>query len=429
MALGPSLKINSVKPEALQLSQPREQSALMASEYAIAPTGNAWLSENLPGFNVMRASYRWSALGVFASWLLIVIWISRADKKEIRVWLALMSVLFLINLPDPEKRWRGGIDNRIMFQQIDQELVEELNNKIRPNETVAFLPWRNDFIANYLAPKVGFRTFNIGGDKNLAAAQAQWPQEMLSLGGEIDEGKAISSLKLLIDGSADVIVLPYFHMLWSPHIWPCQKEATIPGFICPSERRAELSPVIAVLRTSPYVDVLETDLFATVRLRSHFADQANRLALLSSIVGSIQYPVSIEPGFAEAPYVLQDGWHGLEAHHVWSKSAASLLLPIPKYCEAEKCEVKLIFGVFGASPERLVDVFFNSSEQGWQWSEKITAASGDPIALNIPLVGGSGLRSINLSIPDATSPQYLIGSPDSRTLGISLQRLEILKRQ
>lgn len=271
MALGPSLKINSVKPEDLQLSHPRQQSALMASEYAVAPTGNAWISENLPGFNVMRASYRWSALGIFALWLMIVIGISRAGKKEARVWLVLLTLLFLLNLPNPEKKWRGGIDNRIMFQQIDQELVEELHQKIRPKETVAFLPWRNDFIANYLAPKVGFRTFNIGGDKNLAYAQLSWPHEMLLLGSDIDAGKAISSLKMLIDGTADVIVLPYFHMLWSPHLWSCAEETTarltdeergnmrkIPGFLCPSERRSELQPVIAALRASPYVDVAET---------------------------------------------------------------------------------------------------------------------------------------------------------------------------
>ena len=428
MALGPSLKINSVKPEAIQLSHPNQQSSRMASEHAVAPTGSAWISLNLPGFNVMRASYRWSALGIFALWLLILVWISMADRKNIRVRLALLFFLFLLNLPDLEQRWSSGIEKRIMFQQIDQELVAELHQKIRPNELVAFLPWRNDFIANYLAPKVGFRTFNIGGDKNLAAAQLQWPQEMLSLGGEIDTGKVISSLKMLVNGTADVIVLPYFHMLWSPHLWPCPKNGiSIPGFICPSERRSELQPVIASLSASPYVDVVESDLFTTVRLRPEFTGQANRLALLGSLVGSIQYPVSIEPGFAEALYVLQKGWHELEVHHVWSKSAASILLPIPKYCEAENCEVKLIFGVFGASPERPVDVFFSSAEQGWQWSEKITAASGNPIALNIPLVGGVGLRNINLSIPDATSPQYLIGSPDTRILGISLQRIEIIK--
>ena len=440
MALGPSLKINSVKPEDLQSSQPRQLSALMASKYAVAPTGNAWISENLPGFNIMRASYRWSALGIFALWLLIVIGISRAGKKEVRVWLVLLTLLLLLNLPNPEKKWRGGIDNRLMFQQIDQELVEAFHQNIRPNETVVFLPWGNDFIANYLAPKAGFRTFNIGGDKNLSAAQSWWPRRMLPLGGEIDVDKATSAMKLLIDGSADVIVLPYFHMLWSAHLWPCidktnagltDKEQNnlrnIPGFLCPSERKSELEPVIAALRALPYVEVTEADLFTTVRLRAKFVGQANRLALLSSLVGSMRYPVSIGPGFAEAPYVLLDGWHALEADHVWSTSAASLLLPIPKYCEAEKCRFKIIFWVFGASSVRPLDVFFKSAEPAWHWSEEITAVSGDPIALNVPLVGGSGLRRINLSIPDATSPQHLIGSPDSRTLGISLQRVEVLR--
>lgn len=440
MALGPSLKIHSVKPEDLQSSHPRQLSALMAAKYAIAPTGNAWISENLPGFNVMRASYRWSALGIFALWLLVVIGISRAGKKEVRVWLVLLTFLFLLNLPNPEKKWRSGFDNRVMFQQIDQGLVKELQQKIRPNEVVVFLPWGNDFIANYLAPKAGFRTFNIGGDKNLSAAQSRWPRKMLSLGDEIDADKAISSTKMLIDGSADVIVLPYFHMLWSAHLWSCIDKTTarltdemrnnlrnIPGFLCPSERRHELQPVITALRALPYVEVTETDLFTTARLRAEFAGQANRLALLSRITGSVRYPVSIGPGFAEAPYVLQDGWYGLEADHVWSNAAASMLLPIPKYCESEKCGFKIIFGVFGASSRRPVDVFFKSAEPGWHWSEKITAASGDPIALNVPLVGAAGFRSINLSIPDATSPQYLIGSPDNRTLGISLQRIEIIK--
>ena len=427
MALGPSLKINSIKPEALQLSYPRQQSALMTSEYAIAPTGSAWISEKLPGFNVMRASYRWSALGVFALWLLIVIWMSRADRKEVRVCLGLLSVLFLLNLPDYEKRWRDGIYNRNMFRQIDQELVAELDQKIRPNETVVFLPWGNDFIANYLAPKVGFRTFNIGGDKNLAAAQPLWPQAMLSLRGEIDAGKAMSYLRLLIDGTADVIVLPYFHMLWSPHTWPCHKGSTIPGFLCPSERQAELQPVITAFSSLPYVDIAETDLFATIRLRPEFTGQANWLALLSSIVGNIQYPISIEPDFAEAAYVLQDGWHGLEAHHVWSTPGAKLRFPVPKYCQVEKCEVKLMFGVFGASTERPVNIFFNSLEPEWSWSEKITAVSGKPIVLHVPLVGAADLRNINISIPDATSPQHLIGSADSRILGISLQRIDLVK--
>lgn len=233
-------------------------------------------------------------------------------------------------------------------------------------------------------------------------------------------------VELLIDGTADVIVLPYFHMLLSAHIWPCLKESNIVGFLCPSERRAELQPVITAFRSTPYVDVAETDLFATVRLRPEFIGQANRLALLSSIVGNIHYPISIEPDFAEARYVLQDGWHGVEAHHVWSKSDSRLLLPVPKYCQTEKCEVKLTFWVFGASRERPVDIIFDSVEQGWEWSEKITAVSGEHIALNVPLVGATDFRSISISIPDATSPLNLIGSADGRILGIALQRIELV---
>lgn len=317
MALGPSLKINSKKTETLKLTHPRQQSALMPPEYAIAPTGNAWISEKLPGFNVMRASYRWSALSIFAMWLLIIIWIASADRRELRFCWGLLFVLFLLNLPDYDKGLRSKFDNRMMFQQIDEELVAALRQKIRSNEIVVFLPWGNDFFANYLAPKVGFRTFNIGGDKNLATAQSLWPRGLLALGGEVDAGKVISYLKLLKDGTADVIILPYFHMLWSPHFWPCQKESTIPGFICPAERRAVLNPVITAFLSLPYVEVTETDLFVTVRLRHVFASQANRLDLLSSIVGSTLYPISIESNFVGVPHIAQDGSHDLGAHNVW----------------------------------------------------------------------------------------------------------------
>ncbi|MGK7245411.1 hypothetical protein ACSPAH_07270 [Buttiauxella agrestis] len=112
MALGPSLKINSTKPESLQLSHPRHASAMMPAEFAIMPTGNAWISETLPGFNVMRASYRWSTLGIFALWFLVMIRISRNDKKNLRLWLLGLSVLILCNLPDFRNDGMRGVTIR-----------------------------------------------------------------------------------------------------------------------------------------------------------------------------------------------------------------------------------------------------------------------------------------------------------------------------
>lgn len=81
MALGPYLKINSIKPEQMQINSPHQQSALMPAELAILPTGNAWVSESIPGFNVIRASYRWSALGIFALWMLVIVWVSQVEKN------------------------------------------------------------------------------------------------------------------------------------------------------------------------------------------------------------------------------------------------------------------------------------------------------------------------------------------------------------
>ena len=439
MALGPSLKINSTKPESLQISHPGQQSALMPSEYAVFPTGNAWISETLPGFNVMRASYRWSALGIFGLWLLIMIWMSRTNKEDRRLWMLALFFVILFNLPDLQKRWQVGIDNRDMFLQIDRDLVTKLRQHIRAGETVAFIPWGNDFIANYLAPKVGFRTYNIGGDKNLAAAQYGWPSEMLALGGEINTNKILAVLTMLIDGTADVLVLPYFHMLWSPHLWPCVDQSTatlsdkqkedlrsIPGFLCPPERRAELQPVLLALQDSPYIEVFESSLYATVRLRPEFSGSKERSALINTIFKNIHYPLVLGADFENRPYILGKGWHGLEAHHVWSQSDAKLTLPVPKECESKICDAVLQFVVFGASPQRTVSVLFNCVDQGLQWSEKIVATSGDSIQVKVPLTSQkAGRQEISISVPDATSPMALSGSPDGRVLGIALQRIDL----
>ncbi|MGK7285650.1 hypothetical protein ACSPAB_07265 [Buttiauxella agrestis] len=135
-----------------------------------------------------------------------------------------------------------------MFNQIDNDLVTVLRQQIRPEEKVAFIPWGNDFLANYIAPAAGFRTFNIGGDKNLNAAQLGWSSEMLTLGGGIDINRALTAINMLVNGSANVLIIPYFNMQWSPQIWPCLAQTTaklnseqrevflsFPEFTCPND--------------------------------------------------------------------------------------------------------------------------------------------------------------------------------------------------
>lgn len=440
LALGPSFKINSIKPESLQLSHPRQASAMMEPSVAVAPTGTKWLSRNLPGFNAMRASYRWSAVGIFASWLLVMIWVSRwRDRRNYFRWIILFFLLSL-NIPEFRSHVLTNIDGREMFMQIDSTLIPELREAIGKDEMTAFIPWGNDFFVNYLAPKVGFRTFNIGGDKNLAAAQAGWPPAMLHLQGDAANHEYAAAARMLIDGSADVLIIPYFDLLWSAHSWPCLNQISVESFEmdeasaagnydfhCFRQRRLELQPLIQGLNSFEYLVSSQYDFFTTIRMRPEYSTAESRAVLLKNILQSIPYPIVLGQRFKEEVYVLQKGWHAVETNHVWSKAEAEIFLPVPKDCENHGCDAVLDFTVFGASASRPTTVLFSSAELDWEWNEELLASSGEFIKMRVPLNGAKGIRKIAISVPNATSPKKLGISSDGRVLGIALKRIDISK--
>ncbi len=269
MSLGPSLKINSVKPQDQQLG------SAMPASLAVMPTGNAWMSKALPGFNNMRSTYRWSALEIFALWWLVMICVAKTQRRGKRIWSGVIFIIILLNLPNLSQKVRLNIDQRTQFFNIDQMLISELKQRINKNKIVAFIPWRNDFFANYLAPTAGFRTFNIGGDKNLIDAKEYWPAEMVASGdtGEpLDAEKISAGVKMLTDGTADVLVLPYFDMLWAAHAWPCgSRERNLLAedpYVCLLPYKETLRPLIETLETAPNLAVTDSPLFATVRLKT-----------------------------------------------------------------------------------------------------------------------------------------------------------------
>lgn len=437
MALGPSLKIDSTKPADLQTSSPGELSALMPAEFAIGPTGSAWLSENLPGFSSMRASYRWSALGVFALWAVVVIW-SGSSRTSVTVSAVTFLLITALNVPPLPGRYRALLNNRLQFNQIDQDLQERFLRNIRLGEVVAFAPWGNDFIANYLAPSVGFRTFNIGGDKNLLDAFSNWPLAMRALGDDLDTEDTDDISEMLLDNHAGAVVVPYFHMLWSPHLWPCAGWTTvglseeaqsaferIPGFSCPDKRRSELRPVIQELKSLPYLDVSDNKFFATIRMRSEFIGESSRVALLNAVLGHVHFPIEFGASLKKSSFILKDGWYSVEKELVWSRSAAKLVLPVPSGCDERKCLAVLHFRAFGASAERPVSVSFSTGSTGESWNETIISTTAEDDEISVPLNEKRGYEEISIVVPDATSPREIAGSADGRTLGIALLRAEL----
>lgn len=269
MALGPSFKIAATRPE----GDPHYR---MPADAAFGPTGTGALSEHLPGFDVMRASYRWLALCLVAVWLLLVLRSIHTSRKGRQTWGLVLVALTALNIPDLPHQWDLGRDHRAAISRLDTTIVPELKREIA-GERVLFAPWDNDFLINYLAPRAGFETFNIGGDKNLAIAQRYWPGDVLDLG-RGSSGLRVGRLeRLLTNGTVDAVVLPYFALPSAAAGWPCgrrdvlwskhdQTQEQLVDPDCLTAARSKLAPLLQALSARSLL-VSESHYFAVVRIR------------------------------------------------------------------------------------------------------------------------------------------------------------------
>ncbi|WP_141727553.1 hypothetical protein [Burkholderia seminalis] len=261
LALGPSLKVDSVRPDADRAAGNFQ--ATMPPEYAIAPTGTAYLSTHVPGFKNMRASYRWTALAAFAFWALFILLItelSRRDKHNV-AW-SLLGLMLASNLPNPEShlvysevrhyehqvRLHAPLDFRNQFAMLDRSIVEDFRQDVPKDGITAFVPQGNDFLAAYLAAVSNTHTYNIGGDKNVALAQAHWPASISTLFSSDTSTLAGNIEHVLTDHSAHAVVISYVDLLWNAHRWP-------PSSAELDHARARYAAVVNTLSTHPLLIV------------------------------------------------------------------------------------------------------------------------------------------------------------------------------
>jgi len=281
MALGPSLKINSVKSIAMQQEDPN-LSRTMPAEYGVVSTGNAWLSQYLPGFKSMRASYRWTALGVFGFWLLLMLLIATQFPKRDFLMSSLLIILIFFNIPHLKENIQISVATRQRFFEIDRDLVANLKKTLNPHDYVAFLPIGNDFIINYVASKLNIYSYNIGGDKNMEQGYNYWPDELkkLRFSDFSNQNTTSDIVSFFLNTKTDAIVIPYFHTIMATNHWPCGAEKKIESspWQCLYKRKQELLPVVESLKKYPFLNVYDTDIFAVIRLKPEFnKEKINRL--------------------------------------------------------------------------------------------------------------------------------------------------------
>jgi hypothetical protein len=259
LSLGPSLKAGEERPPLG--AHVTYESYLMPAGAAAAelPWGGAFTA--LPGFDQLRATYRWSGVTRLALVVLAGLAIDGLVRRRPRRALVLAVALALLalaelapNLPLLRASYRANAHSRAA---LTAAVVPPLAGATEPGERVFFLSADgayNDYLANYLVTAVGGRSFNAGGDKNAAFAQRGWPP---AIGAMAPAGRSPETVRAaLAAGDADVVVAPYFDLRWAAYAWPPSDADRL------AARRA-FAPLLADRRLA----VRRFRWFATLRLR------------------------------------------------------------------------------------------------------------------------------------------------------------------
>lgn len=407
LALGPSFKFNSLRIEGT--------SPLMPPEYAVAPTGTAILWKKVPGLYNMRAVYRWTALAIMAFWAVAMIGL--ADRRLPRMAaILILSLLAVANLPHFGNLTDRYAANRTAFIQLDTDLQRVMKPVLNPGETVAFLPTGNDFLVNFLAPRLGIRSFNIGGDKNAAVARRYWPKEMRDAAdARTPDAFALGVVNVLI-GTADAVAVPYIDLLWSAHIWPY-----------PRNRFEPMQANISTLRGLGTVDIVETEYFAVVRLKPELAAMpadARRMLISADECPSgpqgtprVRLTAGAPLSFSDRNNLCGEGWSHVEAWGRWTDGGhAGLNYELAKPADGQVLEFASRAYVAGSPPTQRVGVRINGRDA----PEWVFTPDNARQITHIAIPDGATEIRVEFAFSDARSPKQAGQSEDARVLGIGV---------
>ncbi|AGB47341.1 hypothetical protein Mesau_05029 [Mesorhizobium australicum WSM2073] len=401
MALGPTAKFLTYRPAGA--------SQLMPASYGRFETGNRWISQYLPGFRTMRASYRWTAFGMFGCWAIFVLTLA-SGKLSMNTRAALIVILLVLNIPS-----RAPLHEYRRFRDIVNAMTTEVASwkpHFHRGETVAFLPYGNDFLINYVASELDIRTYNVGGDKNLMSAMSNWPDEMTGFEqGKVTPEFAMRVKAFLESGKADAVVLPYISLLWSAYDWPA-----------PNEREQELSSIAKALDAEDRYDADFMEHYAVIRL-AHGLDPAGTLSVWNAMPPiDLDKPVNFASGEVGDNYLVERGWYPPDPTGTWSRvKQASILVDVTDIPDGGRLSVT--FSAF-APGDTCTEVEISSGTTVMLRHNYCNVSGW--ISAELPRTGLAKNGQLDFRVDQLRSPASY-GSLDTRMLGILLQSLSVVK--
>lgn len=415
MALGPSVKFLTYRPDGMD--------QLMPEGYGWFSTGNAVLSEHLPGFKNMRASYRWAALGVFGCWAILAMMLSSKIRSVKQKMIVLFAVA-VFNMPALGVV-QGYYDARSEIFSRDA-VAQELAPLVKEGERIAFLPYRNDFLVNYLASKLDIRAYNIGGDKNLASARESWPDTVRRFTQDEIDPDFVSNVRAVLENEdASAVVLPYIDLLRAAHSGPLKYVY-----------KDELSAIAAKLDADPRLSASYSDHFAVIRLNPGLKGMGEAWVAQSYDPRENGKPIKLERGSSVSftsnginpEYMLHRGWSRLESKGIWStRSVSNVLLELPKPQDLN-LRVEITPFVPRPTDRMTVQLLMNGNVV----LERTYAGHGEgpwrvaieDVAVPSSILSADGINVLEFKAAPLLSPTK-IGIQDPRSLGVMLHKISL----
>ena len=232
-ALGPSLKIDAIRgPLVPPITY---KSYLMPAAAATLTLPSQWLYQHIPGLDMMRATYRWMAIVRLVVVIFAAFGVEAALRRGRRwgVAVSLVAVLAVIELlPNIPDVLRSDAAHAAEVREVNSTVVQPLDSALPDWSRVVIAPnasGENDYLAQYIASGAHVLTYNVGGDKSLAPAEAAWPEAVTDLILDDPSDYAGAVFSVLDSGDADAVVAPYFDLRWSIGQFPGPEMYTDPG--------------------------------------------------------------------------------------------------------------------------------------------------------------------------------------------------------
>ncbi len=220
LALGPALKIAD---PAVPIDP--EWDVPVSLTTAWLPT--EWLYTEVPGFDAMRATYRWFLVTRLALVLAAVVaggllW----HRGRPLLAAVLLSVAVAESFVDAVRVTSGRAEHGRHVAAVRWDVIPDAAGLVEPGERVLVLPASNDFLATAVVPYSGGRSYNVGIDRNNRMARESWPPAVTDAALAFGGPETADHVCAVLAQDADVVLLSRISLFHEALAWPPPPERT-----------------------------------------------------------------------------------------------------------------------------------------------------------------------------------------------------------